>query len=125
MNTTYMLNKLMHPSSDSSSNSDNSYKPCTDYEVEELWHYTLPKIKSETPVRSVDVNGDGIEDVIIGYGTECAFHYHFASFSVLLVLIRQIYPCTLVKCTLVSQGLVLEGCLLWMARLEHSSGRSG
>ncbi|KAI5736330.1 hypothetical protein M8J76_002203 [Diaphorina citri] len=69
MNTTYMLNKLMHPSSDSGSNSDNSYKPCTDYEVEELWHYTLPKIKSETPVRSVDINGDGIEDVIIGYGT--------------------------------------------------------
>lgn len=69
MNTNYVLNELFHPSSQSSS-SDTIYKPCTDYEIEELWHHTVPKIKSDTPVRTVDVNGDGVEDVVIGYGTE-------------------------------------------------------
>ncbi|KAL1457618.1 hypothetical protein WDU94_007826 [Cyamophila willieti] len=67
MNTSYMLNKLMHSSR--SSNSEDNLKPCTDYEIEEVWHFTLPKIKSETPMRTVEINGDEIDDVIIGYET--------------------------------------------------------
>lgn len=43
--------------------------PCTSLASSVIWTRTLPKLTSEAPFRSVDVNGDKIEDIVIGFGT--------------------------------------------------------
>ncbi|CAK9800066.1 Protein FAM234B [Anthophora plagiata] len=43
--------------------------PCTSLATKILWTRSLPKLISESPLRSNDVNGDGIEDIIIGFST--------------------------------------------------------
>lgn len=45
------------------------FLPCSDLKVEEVWQIVLPNLMSESPLRTVDVNGDNIEDIIIGFGT--------------------------------------------------------
>lgn len=42
--------------------------PCTQISVQKTWSKVFSKLNSESPVRKMDVNGDSIEDVIIGYG---------------------------------------------------------
>ncbi|XP_076177555.1 uncharacterized protein LOC143151921 isoform X2 [Ptiloglossa arizonensis] len=43
--------------------------PCTSLATEILWTRSLPKLISESPLRSSDVNNDGVEDIIVGYST--------------------------------------------------------
>ncbi|XP_012251263.2 uncharacterized protein LOC105683314 [Athalia rosae] len=42
---------------------------CTSLTVTTVWTRSLPKLTSEAPLRSVDVNGDKIDDIIIGFST--------------------------------------------------------
>ncbi|KAG7201664.1 hypothetical protein KM043_004394 [Ampulex compressa] len=43
--------------------------PCTSLATKILWTRSLPKLTSESPLRSNDVDGDGIEDIIVGFST--------------------------------------------------------
>lgn len=43
--------------------------PCSKLSVKEMWSIKLPKLTSESPIRTLDVNMDGVEDIIFGYGT--------------------------------------------------------
>lgn len=42
--------------------------PCTRLSVRKLWTKSIPRITSESPMRKTDVNGDGIDDIVIGFG---------------------------------------------------------
>ena len=46
-----------------------SVLPCTDFEVEDVWIQNIPKLLTETAFRLVDVNKDGVLDVIMGFST--------------------------------------------------------
>ncbi|KAG8239852.1 hypothetical protein J437_LFUL014814 [Ladona fulva] len=48
---------------------DVEYLPCTTLEVKDVWAKSFPKLTTESALRLVDVNKDGVLDVIIGYGT--------------------------------------------------------
>ncbi|XP_046818323.1 uncharacterized protein LOC124423961 isoform X1 [Vespa crabro] len=43
--------------------------PCTSLSSKIIWKRTISKFTSEAPLRSNDVNKDGIEDIIIGFST--------------------------------------------------------
>lgn len=43
--------------------------PCSKLSVTDVWSVKLPKLTSESPIRTLDVNKDGVEDVLFGYGT--------------------------------------------------------
>ncbi|XP_034935073.1 uncharacterized protein [Chelonus insularis] len=43
--------------------------PCTSLASNVVWVKTLPKLTSEAPLRSLDVNNDNIDDIIIGFST--------------------------------------------------------
>lgn len=43
--------------------------PCHNLKVTEVWSATFPKLTTDSPVRTLDVNGDGVEDVLFGFGT--------------------------------------------------------
>lgn len=47
--------------------------PCTSLATNIVWTRTLPKLTSEAPLRSNDVNGDKIEDIIVGFSTDPSF----------------------------------------------------
>ncbi|GLV42598.1 uncharacterized protein CBL_03337 [Carabus blaptoides fortunei] len=42
--------------------------PCTDLEVTDVWSFNLPKLASESALRNLDVNGDGFDDIVFGFG---------------------------------------------------------
>lgn len=42
--------------------------PCTDLKVADVWTINLPKLASESALRSLDVNNDGVEDIVFGFG---------------------------------------------------------
>ncbi|XP_014216884.1 uncharacterized protein LOC106645513 [Copidosoma floridanum] len=43
--------------------------PCTSLGSRLQWTRTLPRLTSEAPLRSNDVNGDGVVDIIVGFST--------------------------------------------------------
>ncbi|KYN50192.1 PREDICTED: uncharacterized protein LOC108771187 [Cyphomyrmex costatus] len=43
--------------------------PCTSLSSNVLWARSFPKLTPEAPLRSNDVNSDGIEDIIVGFST--------------------------------------------------------
>lgn len=43
--------------------------PCTSLSSKVLWTRSLPKLTPEAPLRSNDVDSDGIEDIIVGFST--------------------------------------------------------
>nr|XP_050849898.1 uncharacterized protein LOC127063764 [Vespula vulgaris] len=43
--------------------------PCTSLSSKIIWKRTISKFTSEAPLRSNDVNKDGVEDIIIGFST--------------------------------------------------------
>ncbi|XP_076752038.1 uncharacterized protein LOC143424099 [Xylocopa sonorina] len=49
--------------------SESNIVPCTSLTTKVIWTKSLPKLTSEAPLRSTDVNNDGIEDIIIGFST--------------------------------------------------------
>ncbi|XP_060646126.1 uncharacterized protein LOC132784493 isoform X1 [Drosophila nasuta] len=51
------------------------FVPCTQIRVQKLWTRSMPRMNSESPLRAADLNGDGIKDVIFGYGVDDNIHY--------------------------------------------------
>lgn len=51
------------------------FVPCTQISVQRLWTRSLARMNSESPLRAADLNGDGIKDVIFGYGVDDNIHY--------------------------------------------------
>lgn len=50
--------------------------PCTKIVSEDIWVKTFPMLTTETAIRLNDVNSDGIDDIIVGFGTGAdAFYY--------------------------------------------------
>ena len=51
---------------------------CDRFYVEDVWTVGFPKRFSRSAMRLVDVNRDGVPDVVFGYGTRtCSFHSHW------------------------------------------------
>lgn len=46
------------------------YVACSRVVVNKVWSKALPKMASESPIRKSDLNGDGVEDIILGYGID-------------------------------------------------------
>lgn len=44
--------------------------PCQNLAVTTLWSRTLTKLNSEAPLRKADLDGDSVEDIIIGFGVD-------------------------------------------------------
>lgn len=44
--------------------------PCTQISVHKVWSKAISRINSETPIRTVDINGDNKLDIVIGYGID-------------------------------------------------------
>lgn len=42
--------------------------PCTQITVKTVWSRAFARLNSESPLRKADINGDHIEDIIVGYG---------------------------------------------------------
>ncbi|XP_054712627.1 uncharacterized protein LOC129222185 [Uloborus diversus] len=50
--------------------------PCTKITTQDVWVKTFPMLTTETAIRLNDINADGIEDIILGFGTGAdAFYY--------------------------------------------------
>lgn len=43
--------------------------PCTSLKVTDVWSVNLPALTTDSPVRTLDIDRDGIEDVVFGFGT--------------------------------------------------------
>lgn len=41
--------------------------PCTQINIHKVWSKVIGKLSTEIPVRKADLNGDNIEDIIIGF----------------------------------------------------------
>lgn len=67
MPLTILKNWLSHELKDPANKSE--IIPCTSLSSRVLWTRSLPKLTSEAPLRSNDVNSDGIEDIIVGFST--------------------------------------------------------
>ena len=50
--------------------------PCTSLNSKIQWTRTFPKLTSEAPLRSNDINGDNVEDIIVGFSTGINFYFH-------------------------------------------------
>lgn len=55
--------------------------PCTEINTQDVWVKVFPKLVSEAPIKVADLNGDKIEDIIIGYGTGNLIFYFIQLFS--------------------------------------------
>uniref|UniRef100_A0A182QQ69 FAM234A/B beta-propeller domain-containing protein n=1 Tax=Anopheles farauti TaxID=69004 RepID=A0A182QQ69_9DIPT len=44
--------------------------PCTQITVQNVWTRVIARVNSESPLRKLDANGDGVDDVIVGYGID-------------------------------------------------------
>lgn len=44
--------------------------PCQNLGVTKVWSRTFAKLNSEAPVRKTDLDGDGVDDIIIGFGVD-------------------------------------------------------
>ncbi|CAH2008963.1 unnamed protein product [Acanthoscelides obtectus] len=43
--------------------------PCNNLRVKDVWSISLPKLTTDSAVRTIDVNEDGFEDVLFSFGT--------------------------------------------------------
>ncbi|KAH8250371.1 hypothetical protein KR026_011709, partial [Drosophila bipectinata] len=51
------------------------FVPCTQISVQKRWSRSLARMNSESPLRATDLNGDGIKDIVFGYGVDDNIHY--------------------------------------------------
>ena len=65
--------------------------PCDDFEVKNIWHSTFDKLQTETAIRLMDVNEDGADDIIVGFGT--GVDGYNAPSSVCVKYFNETYPC--------------------------------
>lgn len=49
--------------------------PCTQIAVHKIWSKAFSKLNSESPVRKCNVNGDGVKDIVIGFGVDDNVEY--------------------------------------------------
>lgn len=49
--------------------------PCTQINVHKVWSKVIGKLSTEIPVRKADLNGDGVEDIIIGFAIGESTYY--------------------------------------------------
>lgn len=49
--------------------------PCTQISVSKIWSKAFSRLNTESPIRKTDLNGDGIDDVIFGYGVDDSIQY--------------------------------------------------
>lgn len=62
----WLLEKIHTPQSDKN---ETSIFPCVDFKVSDVWKVSLPYLRSEANFRTLDVNEDGIDDIIFGFAT--------------------------------------------------------
>ncbi|KAJ8945336.1 hypothetical protein NQ318_009731 [Aromia moschata] len=43
--------------------------PCNNIRVTDVWSVSLPKLTTDSPIRTLDVNNDSMEDILFGFGT--------------------------------------------------------
>ncbi|XP_044747625.1 uncharacterized protein LOC123308894 [Coccinella septempunctata] len=43
--------------------------PCSDYKISDVWTVNLPKLTTDSPIYLLDVDSDGVNDVLFGFGT--------------------------------------------------------
>lgn len=63
---------------DTSNNDSNTIErvPCTNLGVTKVWSRTIAKLSSEAPVKKADLDGDGFDDIIIGFGVDDNVQYN-------------------------------------------------
>lgn len=49
--------------------------PCTQMSVSKVWSKAFSRLTSESPTRKLDVNGDGVLDIILGYEVDDSVQY--------------------------------------------------
>lgn len=49
--------------------------PCQNMAVTKVWSRTIAKINSEAPLRKTDLNGDGVDDIIAGFGVDDSLEF--------------------------------------------------
>ena len=42
---------------------------CSNFEMKKVWHHTFDKFQTEGPIRMVDLNNDGIDDIVSSFAT--------------------------------------------------------
>ena len=55
---------------------------CDDIEVHDVWVQGFPKLITESAIRLVDVNQDGVLDIIMGFGTGTSIFFSFQLVSI-------------------------------------------
>lgn len=50
-------------------NKKDKLQSCSSFKMKKLWHQTFEKFQTEAPIRMVDLNNDGIDDVVTGFVT--------------------------------------------------------
>lgn len=48
---------------------NNSLTPCTNFKLSPVWSQKIPKILSDSQIRLIDIDKDGVKDIVIGTGT--------------------------------------------------------
>jgi hypothetical protein len=64
-----LMNRLGWWSISGESLSNSTTMPCNDLKLSRIWNLKIPKLLSDSQVKLIDVDRDGIDDVIIGTGT--------------------------------------------------------
>lgn len=49
--------------------------PCTQIAVSKVWSKAFTRLSTESPVRTVDINGDGASDIVMGYSVDDSIQY--------------------------------------------------
>ncbi|KAG8180040.1 hypothetical protein JTE90_012884 [Oedothorax gibbosus] len=75
----FLINVFMQNISPSSSHNHikgTRMLPCTQITAKDVWVKSFPMLTTETAIRLNDINSDGIEDIVMGFGTGAdAFYY--------------------------------------------------
>lgn len=53
--------------------------PCTQIAVSKVWSKAFTRLSTESPVRTVDINGDGASDIVMGYSVDDSIQYQSES----------------------------------------------
>lgn len=59
----------------------NYTEPCSDFKVEPIWTKSFDKLRTKSPIRLLDVNKDGIDDILYGFSTSLDGPPHLYSYK--------------------------------------------